>query len=39
MQEVDANKVIQMLAVKIGNLEAQNAILQAQLEDGEEDGK
>jgi hypothetical protein len=42
MQEVDANKVIQDLASKIGTLEVQNSILQAQLaanESGDENGK
>lgn len=38
MTEVDANKVIQTLASKIGALEAENAVLQAQLE-AKEDGE
>lgn len=39
MTEVDANKVIQTLASKIGALEAENAVLQAQLEEASKDDK
>ena len=42
MTEVDANKVINELAGKIGVLEAENAILKTQLneqESGENNGK
>lgn len=39
MQEVDANKVIQILGNKIANAEIQNAMLKAQLESGDIDGK
>lgn len=39
MEQVDANKVIQILGSKIANAEIQNAMLQAQLESGDTDGK
>lgn len=42
MAQVDANKVINELAGKIGSLEAENIILRTQLseqEKGEQDGK
>lgn len=37
--KVDASKVISILANRVGALEAQNAMLQAQLESGDDDGK
>lgn len=39
MEQVDANKIIQILGSKIANAEIQNAMLQAQLESGDTDGK
>ena len=39
MAQINADKVIQRLASKIGVLEAENAVLQAQLEEESNDSK